>query len=114
MSQMDTSSQTLNGDDRHIDDLMLRVVDLYAGYYSDLHILQGVNLGAEKGKITTVLGANGVGKSTLLKAIYGFLKPQRGQVMLDGKDVVGTPTHELIDQGAASEVRRRLSSCESR
>jgi branched-chain amino acid transport system ATP-binding protein len=63
--------------------------------------LQGVNLAAERGKITTVLGANGVGKSTLLKAIYGFLTPQQGRVILDGKDVVGVPTHLLIDQGLA-------------
>ena len=70
---------------------MLEVRDLYAGYYSDLHILQGLNVKAETGKITTILGANGVGKSTLLKAIYGFLKPQRGQILLDGVDVMGTP-----------------------
>lgn len=101
MSQVETNSRSPNGNGRSEADMMLRVVDLYAGYYSDLHILQGVNLGAERGKITTVLGANGVGKSTLLKAIYGFLRPQSGQVILDGKDVVGTPTHELIDQGLA-------------
>ena len=80
---------------------MLEVRDLYAGYYSDLHILQGLNLTAETGKITTILGANGVGKSTLLKAIYGFLKPQRGQILLDGVDVMGTPTHELITKGVS-------------
>ncbi len=57
---------------------MLEVRDLYVGYYKDLNILQGLNLTAESGKITTVLGANGVGKSTLLKGIYGFLPPQPG------------------------------------
>ncbi len=88
-------------DGRDPDNLMLEIKDLYVGYYRDLHILQGVNLSAEHGKLTTVLGANGVGKSTLLKAIYGFLQPERGQVILDGEDVVGTPTHELIDRGLA-------------
>lgn len=80
---------------------MLEVRDLYVGYYRDLNILQGVNLHAETGKLTAVLGANGVGKSTLLKAIYGFLKPNSGQVILDGLDVVGTPTHQLIKKGVS-------------
>lgn len=78
---------------------MLEIKDLYVGYYEDLHILRGLNLKAEKGKITTILGANGVGKSTLLKAIYGFLKPHSGAVLLDGRDVTGTPTHKLIELG---------------
>jgi branched-chain amino acid transport system ATP-binding protein len=78
---------------------MLEVRDLYVGYYRDLNILQGVSLAAQEGKITTVLGANGVGKSTLLKAIYGFLRPNSGEVLLEGKNVIGTPTYELIKRG---------------
>jgi branched-chain amino acid transport system ATP-binding protein len=78
---------------------MIEVRDLYVGYYKDLNILQGINVTAQEGKITTVLGANGVGKSTLLKAIYGFLRPNSGQIILDGKDVVNTPTHKLINLG---------------
>jgi branched-chain amino acid transport system ATP-binding protein len=79
----------------------LEIQDLYVGYYEDLNILQGVNLKAEYAKITTILGANGVGKSTLLKAIYGFLKPNGGKVLLEGQNVVGTPTYKLIDLGLA-------------
>lgn len=78
---------------------MLEVKNLYVGYYRDLNILQGVSIKAEKGKITTVLGANGVGKSTMLKAIYGFLKPNAGEILLEDKNVVGIPTHKLIDMG---------------
>jgi len=78
---------------------MLEVHDMYVGYYKDLHILQGVNLIARKAKITTVLGANGVGKSTLLKAIYGFLPPASGEVTLDGQNLIGIPTHERIRMG---------------
>ncbi len=78
---------------------MLEVNNLYVGYYRDLNILQGVSIKAEKGKITTVLGANGVGKSTMLKAIYGFLKPNAGQILLDGRNVLGVPTHKLIEMG---------------
>jgi len=78
---------------------MLEAKDLYVGYYKDLNILQGVSIKAQEGKITTVLGANGVGKSTLLKAIYGFLRPNGGEILLEGKNIVGTPTYELINQG---------------
>lgn len=78
---------------------MIEVKDLYVGYYPDLHILQGLNIAAEDGKITTVLGANGVGKSTLLKALYGFLRPHSGEIIYDGRDIIGTPTHRLIDLG---------------
>lgn len=78
---------------------MLEIEDLYVGYYEDLHILRGLSLRAETGKLTAILGANGVGKSTLLKAVYGFLKPHSGQVLLNGNDVTGTATHQLIDLG---------------
>ncbi|MCY4009931.1 MAG: ABC transporter ATP-binding protein [Anaerolineaceae bacterium] len=78
---------------------MIEVKDLYVGYYPDLHILQGLNIAAADGKITTVLGANGAGKSTLLKALYGFLRPHSGEIIYDGQDIIGTPTHRLIDLG---------------
>jgi branched-chain amino acid transport system ATP-binding protein len=78
---------------------MLEVKDLYVGYYRDLNILQGISIEAEKEKITTVLGANGVGKSTLLKAIYGFLEPNDGEILLEGEHVGGVPTHKLIELG---------------
>jgi len=80
---------------------MLEINDLYVGYYRDLNILQGVDLTAREGTITTVLGANGVGKSTLLKAIYGFLRPNDGQILLDGQSLIGVPTHERINMGIA-------------
>ncbi len=78
---------------------MLAVNDLYVGYYRDLNILQGVSLQAEGGKITTILGANGVGKSTMLKAIYGFLRPNEGQIRLNEQDIIDVPTHERINMG---------------
>ncbi|HEM61353.1 MAG TPA: ABC transporter ATP-binding protein [Chloroflexi bacterium] len=78
---------------------MLEVKDLYVGYYKDLNILQGISMEAQEAKITTVLGANGVGKSTLLKAIYGFLRPNSGEVLLAGQSLIGIPTHERIDMG---------------
>lgn len=81
--------------------IMLEMKDLYVGYYRDLNILQNLNITVEKGKITTILGANGVGKSTTLKAVYGFLKPNDGEILLDGKSVLGVPIHERIRLGLA-------------
>lgn len=78
---------------------MIEVKDLFVGYYKDLDILQGVSLVAQRAQIVTVLGANGVGKSTLLKAIYGFLKPRAGQILLNGKSITQVPSYQLITQG---------------
>jgi len=78
---------------------MLEVRDLYVGYYRDLHILRGVELTAGPGQITAVLGANGVGKSTLLKAIFGLLTPERGEIRFDGRMLLGVPPHRMVDMG---------------
>ena len=80
---------------------MLEISDLYVGYYRDLNILQNVTLTAQEGKITAILGANGVGKSTMLKAIYGFLRPNDGDIQLDGDSILDVPTHERIGRGLA-------------
>lgn len=80
---------------------MIEIQELHVGYHKDLNILQGVSLTAETGKITTVLGANGVGKSTLLKAIYGFLKPRAGKILLEGQEISGVASHEMIDLGVS-------------
>ena len=80
---------------------MLEVSHLFVGYYKDLNILQDLDLVARPGRITTVLGANGVGKSTALKAIYGFLKPNAGDVRLNGDSIIDVPTHRRIERGLA-------------
>jgi branched-chain amino acid transport system ATP-binding protein len=80
---------------------MLEVRDLYVGYYRDLNILQALHLKVAPGRITTILGANGVGKSTVLKAIYGFLRPNRGDVLLEGESILEVPPHQRISKGLA-------------
>lgn len=86
---------------------MLSVEDLYVGYYKDLNILQGVNVKARQGQITVVLGANGVGKSTLLKAIYGFIHPQSGTIEVDGQDIVHLASHQLVNHGISYIPQRQ-------
>lgn len=86
---------------------MLEVNDLHVGYYKDLNILQGVNMRAREGQITAVLGANGVGKSTLLKAIYGFIKPQQGTITVGGQDITHLSSHELVHHGVSYIPQRQ-------
>lgn len=80
---------------------VLEMRDLYVGYYRDLNILQALNIKARRGQITTVLGANGVGKSTALKAAFGFLEPNRGDILLEGESILRIPPHEKILKGLA-------------
>ena len=79
--------------------LELRGLDV--GYYKDLNILQDLNVKAKRKQITTILGANGVGKSTALKAAFGFLQPNRGDVVLENESILDIPTHQRILKGLA-------------
>jgi branched-chain amino acid transport system ATP-binding protein len=79
----------------------LEVQSLHAGYLADVMILQGIDLTAQAGRITAVLGANGVGKSTLLKTIGGFLRAARGRVVWDGRDLTRVSPWELPDRRIA-------------
>lgn len=67
--------------------LGLEVHGLHAGYFEDIMILQGIDVMAAPGRITAVLGANGVGKSTLLKTIGGFVRAARGRIQWQGHDL---------------------------
>ena len=83
------------------DDTVLEMRDLYVGYYRDLNILQGLNIKARRNQITAVLGANGVGKSTALRAAFGFLKPNAGDILLGGESILAVPTYHRIRKGLA-------------
>ena len=80
---------------------VLELRDLDVGYYKDLNILQDLNVKARRKQITTILGANGVGKSTALKAAFGFLQPNRGDVVLENESILDIPTHRRILKGLA-------------
>lgn len=80
---------------------VLELRDVSVGYYRDLNILSDLDITARRGQITTILGANGVGKSTALKAAFGFLKPNKGEILLEGKNILHIPPHEKIRSGLA-------------
>jgi len=74
---------------------LLEVDGVTAGYVEGIDILNELRLRVEPGTITGVIGPNGAGKSTLLKTIFGFLHPQRGQILFDGHDISATAPHAL-------------------
>ena len=77
---------------------LLEVSDITSGY-EGVQILWGVNLRLEKGKLTTLVGSNGVGKTTLLKTVMGLLRPWQGSVTFEGKDVTGLSAHARAKAG---------------
>jgi urea transport system ATP-binding protein len=70
-------------------------------YYGASHILRGVNVIAEKGTITCVLGRNGVGKTSLMRAIIGLQPIRAGRITWEGKDITGLRPHERARRGVA-------------
>jgi branched-chain amino acid transport system ATP-binding protein len=75
--------------------------DIVAGYTQDINILRGLSARLWRGRISCVVGPNGTGKSTLLKALFGFLHPSAGRIVLDGKDITGSPPHRMLSLGIA-------------
>lgn len=63
--------------------------------------LDDVSLAAEEGQVTGLIGPNGAGKSTLLNIISGFLELDRGQILVDGRDITGLPPHRCFEAGIA-------------
>jgi branched-chain amino acid transport system ATP-binding protein len=76
---------------------MLEVRDLHA-YYGKSHILQGVDLRIGEGEVVSLLGRNGVGRSTTVKAIMGEVPPQ-GSIKFKGKDIAGLPNYKIARLG---------------
>src|SRR5882672_7272199 len=86
---------------------MLRVEGLHS-YYGRGHILQGVDLEVPAGEIAAVLGRNGVGKTNTLRSIIGLARPQRGRVLLAGKDVAGWAPHRIVRLGVGYVPEGRM------
>lgn len=81
--------------------MRLEVRNLHAGYSRDIDILRGLNVTARPKMLTTIIGANGVGKSTLLKTIVGQLRAHTGEIQYGEHDLTGITTKELIQKGIA-------------
>jgi len=86
---------------------MLRLEGLHA-FYGAGHILHGVDLTIARAKVTAVLGRNGVGKTTTVRAIMGLVPPRGGRVWLGDDDIAGWPPHRIARAGVAYVPEGRL------
>jgi branched-chain amino acid transport system ATP-binding protein len=80
---------------------LLEIGGLRAGYGRGGDILQGVDLELEQGQVLALLGRNGVGKTTLVHTVMGFLRPRAGTIQLGDRDLTGRPPHEIARAGVA-------------
>src|SRR5690349_21691407 len=79
-------------------DELLRVMGLHA-FYGESHILHGVDFAVGKGEVVTLLGRNGSGRTTTLKAILGLVGKRTGSVMVNGREAIGLPPHKIARLG---------------
>jgi len=77
---------------------MLELADIHAGYIGS-QVLAGVSLTIHPGEVVSLMGRNGMGKSTLVKTILGLIRPDSGRVSFRGQDVTGWPSHRIARLG---------------
>lgn len=78
---------------------MILTLDNIYVYYGNLLALSGVSLNVNSGEIVSLIGANGAGKTTVLKSISGILAPRSGRILFDGVDISGLPAHRIARMG---------------
>ncbi len=79
---------------------MLKVNDINV-YYGNIHAIKGVSFEVNEGEIVTLIGANGAGKSTILKTISGLLRSTTGSIEFLGHNISNTPPHKIVSQSLA-------------
>ena len=108
MTTADTTPQTAAGQDRAESDgeVLLELDDLRV-FYGNIEALKGVSMTVTRGEIVTLIGSNGAGKSTTLRAISGTHKPRSGTVRLSGREIHHLPAHEIVTFGIAHSPEGR-------
>lgn len=76
----------------------LKITDLSVSY-GGIHAVKGISLEVPKGKIVTLIGSNGAGKSTTLRTIAGVVKPKAGSIQFDGKEICGKSPDDIVSMG---------------
>lgn len=76
-------------------------------YYGSIRALNGINLRVDRGEIVTMIGANGAGKSTMIRTISGLIRPRSGKVIFEGKDITTLPPHQLVELGICQSPEGR-------
>ena len=91
------------------DPFLLELDGVTAGYIAGVDVLRDLTLRVHAGKITSIIGANGAGKSTVLRAIYGFAQVRAGRVTLRGVEITNRPASDLLDLGVAYVAQGRCN-----
>ena len=86
---------------------MTLVVENLDLFYGDAPALDGVSLEVEEGAIVAIVGANGAGKTSLIRTIAGMLRPAAGRIVYRGQDIAGWPTHRTCDLGIGQVAEGR-------
>ena len=87
--------------------MMLELQDLHLSY-GGIHALKGVSIQVNEGEIVSLIGANGAGKSTTLRAISGLERAQSGKILYNGEDITGKPSKYMVQQGLILVPEGRL------
>lgn len=77
---------------------MLEVEGIHT-YYGNIQALRDVSISVEEGEIVTIIGANGAGKSTMLKSTSGLLRPRKGSIRLNNEDLTRLKPHQIVEKG---------------
>jgi branched-chain amino acid transport system ATP-binding protein len=85
---------------------MLRLKDFCVGY-GRIQVIRGISLEVAQGEIVALIGANGAGKTTILRTISGLLRPTSGLVQLDGQDIQKMKPHRIVQLGISHVPERR-------
>ena len=79
---------------------MLKIEDLNV-HYGGVHALKSISIEVPEGKVVTLIGANGAGKSSTLRSVCGLVKPSSGSIIYEGKDITSIPAYERVCMGIA-------------
>jgi branched-chain amino acid transport system ATP-binding protein len=74
---------------------ILEIKDIHT-YYAESYVLQGISFEVQNGQIVGIIGRNGMGKTTLIRTIVGFVHPRRGQIVYKGADITRMPSHKIV------------------
>jgi branched-chain amino acid transport system ATP-binding protein len=88
------------------DGAMLSIEDLHV-YYGNIAAVKGVSMHVRPGEIVTVIGSNGAGKSTTLRTISGLLRPRKGSVTFEGRDITKLAGHDIVAAGICQSPEGR-------
>jgi branched-chain amino acid transport system ATP-binding protein len=85
---------------------LLRADEVVAGYVAEVDILRGCSVRVDEGELVGIIGSNGAGKSTMVKAIFGLVPVRTGKVLLRGEDITALPAHDLVARGVGYVAQR--------